>query len=102
MCEVSIDADLHHQAVRRFKKGMRPTMLDCILLADYFDMNPNEMLNLAGWPALKVFSVQTENAEHLSPEAVNVALKISRIKKQAVRQKVAKAISTLAEQYLEL
>ena len=79
---------------------MRPTMRDCILLADYFDVNPNEMLNFAGWPALKVFSVQTENAEHLPPEAVNAALKISRIKKQLVRQKAAELISTLAEQYL--
>ena len=72
------------------------------LIQFYFDVNPNEMLNLAGWPALKVFSVQTENAEHLPPEAMEAALKISRIKKQSVRQKVAKAISTLAEQYLEL
>jgi hypothetical protein len=77
-------------------------MLDCILLADYFDGNSNEMLNLADWPALKVFSLQAENAEYLPPQAVDVALKISRINKQSVRQKVAKAISTLAEQYLEL
>ena len=87
MQEVSIEAGPRHQAVRRFKTGMRPTMLDCILLADYFDLNPNEMLKLADWPALKVFSVCTENTEHLPPNAVDAALKISRIKKQSVRQK---------------
>ena len=32
-----------------------------ILLEDHWGINPNELMMLAGWPALKAFDIHTEN-----------------------------------------
>ena len=42
--------------------------------ADYFDINPNELLQLAGWPTRKVFDINRACIDNLPTEAVNVAL----------------------------
>ena len=73
----------------------------CILLADHLGVNPNEMLELAGWPPLKAFGIHTESAEALPPEAVDVARDIARISSPALRQQVAEAIRTLLKKYFE-
>ncbi len=54
--------------------------------------NPNELLMLAGWPTLKAFDIHTESAEHLPPEAVQVAKEIARIPNPGTRKTVAEAI----------
>ena len=73
----------------------------CILLADHLGVNPNEMLELAGWPPLKVFEIHTESAEALPPKAVDVARDIARISSPALRQQVAEAIRTLLSKYFD-
>jgi transcriptional regulator with XRE-family HTH domain len=94
-----IDAGLDHQAIRRIKAGKRPDMTYCILLADYFDINPNELLQLADWPTLKAFDIQRASAENLPPEAVDVALDIARISDPGTRKEVAKAVRVLLKKY---
>jgi len=42
--------------------------------ADHFDIDPNELLQLAGWPTLKVFDINRARIDNLPTEAVNVAL----------------------------
>jgi catechol 2,3-dioxygenase-like lactoylglutathione lyase family enzyme len=64
---------------RRIRIGYRPNMQVCISVADHRSINPNELLILAGWPALKAFDIHTESAEHLLPEAVQVAMEIALI-----------------------
>jgi len=59
------------------------------------------VLELAGWPPLKVFEIHTESAEALSPEAVDVARDIARISNPALRKQVAEAIRTLLKKYFE-
>jgi hypothetical protein len=92
---------LDHQAVRRVFEGFRPSMPTCILLANHFEINPNELLDLAGQPTLKAFEIQTASAEHLPPEAVEVALRISKIKDPGTRKQVAEAIQVLLQKYFE-
>ena len=99
--EAALATGLDHQAVRRVFEGFRPSMPTCILLANHFDINPNELLDLAGQPTLKAFEIQTASAEHLPPEAVEVALQISKIKNPGTRKKVAEAIKVLLQQYFE-
>jgi hypothetical protein len=70
--ETGMDAGLDHQAIRRILAGQRPAMVNCILLADHFGVNPNEYLELAGWPMLKAFDVRNAASEILPPEAVEV------------------------------
>ena len=77
--EASLKSGLDHQAIRRVRAGYRPQLHVCILLADHFGINPNELLELAGWPRLKAFDIQTENVERLPVEAVTVAKEIARI-----------------------
>ena len=84
--EASLKSGLDHQAIRRIRAGYRPQMHVCILLADHFEINPNELLQLAGWPTLKVFDIHTESAENLPPEAVDVARGIAGIPNPGTRK----------------
>jgi len=95
----SLQSGLDHQAVQRIEDGKRPDMVSCILLADFFDVNPNEFLQLAGWPTLKAFDVKTPDAENLPPEAVDVALDIAKISDVATRRLVVNAVRVLLKKY---
>jgi hypothetical protein len=92
---------MNPQAIRRIRAGYRPNMPACILLSDHGGINPNELLMLAGWPALKAFVIHTESAAHLPPEAVQVAKEIARIPNPGTRKSVAEAILTLVKKYFE-
>ena len=100
--EAALDSGLDHQAVRRVLAGKRPKMIACILLADHFGVNPNEFLQLGGWPTLKSFDIQTASAESLPPEAVAVAKEIARIPNPGMRKAVAEAVLTLVSKYFEV
>ena len=99
--EAALESGLDHQALRRFMAGQRPNMIACILLADHFGVNPNELLQLAGWPALKVFDIQVTSAENLPPEAVDVAKDIARISDPRIRKDITEALRTLLAKYFE-
>ena len=99
--EASLRAGLDHQAVRRVLEGQRPSMHIAILLADHFGVNPNEFLELAGWPTLKVFDVRSVDSESLPPEAVEVATALAKIKNPGTRKDVAQAFLTLVQKYFE-
>ena len=86
---------------KAFMADLRPNMIACILLADHFGVNPNEFLQLAGWPALKVFDIQVTSAENLPPEAVDVAKDIARISDPGTRKMVTEAIRALLTRYFE-
>lgn len=99
--EAALESGLDHQALRRFMAGQRPNMIACILLADHFDVNPNEFLQLGGWPELKVFDIQVTSAENLPPEAVDVAKDIARISDPGTRKMVSEAVRALLTKYFE-
>ena len=99
--EAGMDAGLDHQAIRRILSGQRPAMVNCILLADHYGVNPNEFLELAGWPTLKVFDVKKVDGDRMPPEAVDVALALSRIPDPGIRKQLAAAVVTLLKKYLE-
>lgn len=93
----AMQAGLDHQGILRIEGGRRPDMITCILLADFFDVNPNELLELAGWPSLKAFQVRS--AEELPPEAVEVALDVAKILDVGTRRQIAEAIRVLLRKY---
>lgn len=96
---VGIESGLDHQAIRRLKEGHRPDITYCILLADFFDINPNELLQLASWPTLKAFDIKRASAENLPPEAVDVALDIAKIPDPRTRKQVADAVRVLIKKH---
>ncbi|HML39422.1 MAG TPA: helix-turn-helix transcriptional regulator [Bellilinea sp.] len=97
--EASLRSGLDHQAIRRILSGQKPQMHVCILLADHFGVNPNEMLHLAGWPTLKAFDVSVLDAVNLPPEATEVALAVAKISEPGVRREVTDAILILMKKY---
>ena len=97
--EAALDAGLDHQGIRRILAGQQPSLANCILLANYFGVNPNEFLQLAGWPTLKVFEVEIVKGEHLPQEAVDVALALSKIPNSTARKQIATAIMGLIAAY---
>ncbi len=99
--EAGMNAGLDHQAIRRILSGQRPAMVNCILLADHYGVNPNEFLELAGWPTLKAFDIRGLEADRLPPEAVDVALALSRVPDPGVRKQLATAVITLLQKYFE-
>lgn len=99
--EAGMNAGLDHQAIRRILAGQRPAMVNCILLADHYGVNPNEFLELAGWPMLKAFDVRSVDNEKLPPEAVEVAMALAKIVNPGTRKEVAQAIMTLVKKYFE-
>lgn len=99
--EAALRSGLDHQAMRRVMGGQRPNMIACILLADHFGINPNEFLQLAGWPALKAFDIQIASAENLPSEAVDVAKDIARISDPGMRKQVADSIKGLLSVYFK-
>lgn len=99
--QAGMQAGLDHQAFRRMKAGARPDMVYCILLADFFEVNPNELLLLADWPRLKIFDVKSVSDENLPPEAVDVALALAKIADTGTRKEVAKAVMVLLKKYFD-
>ena len=92
-------AGLDHQAIRRLQVvKSRPDMATCFQLADFLEVNPNEFLQLAGWPTLRAFEMKTATAT-VAQEAVAVALSISRIADPKRRQQVADALKALADMF---
>jgi hypothetical protein len=87
--EAGLNAGLDHQAIRR------------ILLADHFGVNPNEFLEMAGWPTLKTFDVQAINSEQLPSEAVEVAVALAKIPNPGTRKEIVSAILILVKKYFE-
>jgi len=101
MRQASMRSGLDHQAVRRIITKQRPNITTCVLLARHFDINANEILELAGWPAMEAFSLANPDLQNLPPEAVSVALDIARIKDPGTRKQVAEAIRTLLAKYFD-
>jgi transcriptional regulator with XRE-family HTH domain len=99
--EASLRSGLDNAAIQRIVSGQRPSLTTLIYLADHFDVNPNEFLELAYWPKLKIFDVSSKLPEKLPSEAVDVAMRITQIKNPGTRKRVAEAIMILLEKYFE-
>ncbi len=97
--EASLNTGLDHQAIRRLLAGNRPQMHVCILLADHFGINPNEFLQLAGWPTLKAFDVNAVDTANLPPEATEIALAVAKISEPGIRREVTDAMLILLKKY---
>jgi len=99
--EASLRAGLDNAAIQRVLSGQRPSLTTCVYLANHFEVNPNEFLELALWPKLEVFDVSADVPEKLPVESVDVALKVAKISDPKTRRKVSNAIMTLLEKYFD-
>lgn len=100
--EASLQAGLDHGAVRRYLRDRRRPSRDSLLvLADHFEVNPNDLLVLAGYPPMRVFEREPADLNLLSPAVRLVVEDLERIADPVLRRRLAEAIRLLIEGYLE-
>ncbi|HHE72636.1 MAG TPA: XRE family transcriptional regulator [Chloroflexi bacterium] len=100
--EASLNAGLDHEAMRRYcihKK--RPQMQSLIALADHFGVNPNQLLELAGYSPLAIFERAEVDPESVPSDVKELMDDLARIADPALRKQVIEAVRVLIGGYLE-
>ena len=101
--QASMAAGLDHGAITRFLNGeYRPARDACIQLAVYFDVNPNEFFELAGYPPMEIFNLSLIDPGNFPPEVKRVAKALTEIDDTAARVRVCKAIMMLLKDHEDL
>jgi len=96
--EASLRAGLDRSALWRFiKKETRPHRDACILLAQHFEVNPNEMLQAAGYDPISLFDLSLADPDEYPPEVKAVAQALSRIEDLERRRAVCEAVGALVD-----
>lgn len=99
--QASLAAGLPHNAIFKYLRGVRPGRDACIALADHFGVNPNELLQAAGYEPLHLFDRMPEKSEDLSPEVQELAERLQQIKDPVARRRLMEAMETLINAYLQ-
>lgn len=93
--QASLEAGLDPSAMFRFvEQGLRPSRDSVIALADYFGINPNDLLVLAGHRPLR--SLEAVRAG-VSPELKGITDRVMAIQDLAARRRVIAAIEVLLD-----
>ena len=96
--EASLRAGLDRSALWRFiKKEMRPHRDACILLAQHFEVNPNEMLQAAGYDPIPLFNLSLTDPNEYPPEVKAVAQALTRIENAERRRTMCEAVGVLID-----
>jgi transcriptional regulator with XRE-family HTH domain len=98
--EASSAAGLHPTTVSNYMRGTRPMRDACIALADHFGINPNKMLEAAGYEPLYFFDKRDIDLSKVGPEGKQILEKLERITDQKTRQRLFKVIDTMLDGYL--
>ncbi|MEA3339026.1 MAG: helix-turn-helix transcriptional regulator [Chloroflexota bacterium] len=102
MREASMAAGLDHSALYRFAtEHQRPTRDSCIALADHFDLNPNEVLERAGYPPLRFFDRSLVDPQAQPPYVAELASRLSRIRPPARRRRICQSLLRVIELTME-
>ena len=68
MRRASLSAGLDHGAVGRFIRGRRPHRDSCLLLAEALQVDPNEMLAMAGYEPMPVVDRSRIDPQEFPPD----------------------------------
>lgn len=90
--QASQASGLHHTVISKYMSGTRPGRDACIALADHFGMNPNEMLQVAGYEPLEFFDRRLEDPEAMSPEVEAFVAELMEIEDDDIRQEMVEAL----------
>ncbi len=92
--EASLKAGLDHGAVFRFAGSRRrPARESIFTLAEYFRVNPNMLLEVAGYEPMEIF----EKAALELPEAGGIVQRLKAIKDPVQRSRVIRALELLLD-----
>ena len=96
--EAAIKAGLDRSSVWRFlNKGTRPHRDACILLAQHFEVNPNEMLAAAGYEPIALFDLSLVDPDEFSPEVKALARVLTEIPDPEKRRRVCTLLGALVD-----
>jgi len=98
--KASLAAGLPSNAISKYMSGLRPSQRACVALADHFGVNPNELLQAAGYEPLRIFDRSLMQSGEMSPEMQEVFAQIQQIEDPIVRRRMLEAIATLIDAYL--
>jgi transcriptional regulator with XRE-family HTH domain len=100
--EASLRAGLDHAAVGRYiREEQRPSRGSILVLADHFGVNPNDLLELAGYKPLAIFEREPADLEDLSPSVRALLDDLESIADPVLRRRLAEAVRLLIAGYLD-
>ncbi len=100
--EASLRAGLDHAAVGRYiREDQRPSRGSILLLADHFGVNPNDLLELAGYKPFGIFEREPAALEGLSPAVRGLLDDLESVPDPVLRKQLAQAMRLLVAGYLE-
>lgn len=98
--QASMAAGLDETAISRFFGGTQPSRDSCIALADHFGLNPNRLLEAAGYEPLRFFQREEIDLSKVSPEAKLLLDKLERIKEPRLRVQLFEVVDRMLDGYL--
>ena len=100
--EAGLNAGLDPEAVRRYcVRKQRPQMQALIVLADHYGVNPNELLQVAGYRPLELFERAQVDPESVPSDVKELMEDLSRIADPVLRRRIVQAIRVLVGGYLD-
>ena len=101
MREASMRSGLDHGAIRRYVYyKQRPTIGSTLLMADHFGVNPNDLLELAGYTPMKMFEREALEPDKVTPEVLALVRDLGRIGDIVLRRRLVEAMRLLIGGYV--
>jgi len=94
MRQASLQAGLDHGAVGRFTRGRRPSRDSCLLLAEVFEVDPNEMLARAGYEPMPIVDRTLIDPNEFPPDIKAFATELMAFEPER-RREIFGAVKTL-------
>jgi len=91
----SMRAGLDYGALFRFvEQGRRPSKDSLITLAEYFKVNPNDLLQLAGYPRIRLFD---DVEGHIPPELTGIVQRVLAVEDIPRRARLIRALEEMLD-----
>ena len=100
--QASMEAGLDETAISRYFRGTHPMRDACIALADHFGINPNEMLEAAGYEPLHFFDRRLIDPNALPPDIEQLMGEIMKIENKNVRQEMVKTLHQVLQVQMQM
>jgi transcriptional regulator with XRE-family HTH domain len=100
--QAGMASGLSGTTVSNYMRGTRPMRDACIALADHFGINPNKMLEAAGYEPLRIFERQRIDLSKVDPDTKRLLEKMEQITDPEIRKRVYEAIDVLLEGQLRI
>ncbi len=100
--QASEESGLDSAAISRYLSGTRPSRGACISLADHFRINPNDMLQAAGYETLHFFERRKIEMGQVRPRTAQILEKLEQITDPEVRERLYEVIDVVLDSHLQI